>query len=613
MAWQWAYLANIMGAPGSVPAGTTLYYKRDLVASEDLNALTTPGVYNATSAGIATTLVNAAENVPGVYVVTGPASGVRTQMFMSNLGGLMVRTISTATGLFGPWIQLDGRGRLIPDGTNIQTFRDLGPWRIASTASAATMTNRPPIPAGPAQVTNLSYNGTNGSLRMWHDVNGNGVWFQSLNSSAVWTDWEKLGFNRDYAAGHMVRVQREKQGNGGTIGTGGLPVFAIRIDHNMVGMMTKLLPMLTARGLPASMCHFVNQFTPDPGYTNDASTGYAWSDVQSLVLNHGIEAWSHGWTHQDAVGARALEKELLDSRTEIETQMPKVRLKGLMVPGTTGTFWGGFTNSLADPSVWQRTEAGRLAMFNYAYANGGGGVLNPLASGQTLGWQSYQIDAQTTSASAISMLKKAQDTKTGGVIMIHPNMIDADGSITTAVLGEILDFMVTERDAGRAMILTVSGMLNADPERFTRHNLVRDSAFVNSFTNWAGTTGWTASGGLSDDGFVVDGVAQTSTGGLLSQSFTVADHIYAAGSARELYMEVRATGGATVKARASDSTTPANFDTSTGDVILPASANWVPVRKILSLPTTGTTTVKLEFGRVSGGLVEIRRPSLYAV
>ncbi|SDW32709.1 hypothetical protein SAMN04487912_102339 [Arthrobacter sp. cf158] len=603
MAWQWVPIADIMGTPGAVPALSTLYYKRDLATGENLNSLTVPGVYNATSQAIANSLLNAPDTEPAVYIVAGPNSGIRTQLRMSNAGGFMLRTISTATGTFGPWIQLDGRGRTIPDGTNIQTFRDLGPWRIASTVSANTMTNRPPIPAGPAQITNLSYNGTNGSLRIWHDVNGNGVWFQSLNSSAVWTDWEKLGFVRDYNAGHTVRVQRERQSTGGTIGTGGLGVFAIRIDHNMVGMMTKLLPMLTARGLPASMCHFVNQFAPDAGYTGDNSTGYGWSDVQSLVLNHGIEPWSHGWSHQDAVGPRALEKEILSARTEIETQLAKCRLKGMMIPGTTNTFWGGFTNNLADPSVWFNTEAGRLVMFNFASANGGGGVLNPLASGQTLGWQSYSVDTHTTSASAISMLKKAQDTKTGGVIMLHPNMIDAPGGITSAVLGEILDYMVAERAAGRAMVLTVSGMLNADPERTTRHNLVRDSAFTSGLTNYAGTAGWTAAAG----------VASTSTGGLLSQSFVLADHNYAAGSTRELYMEVRATAGAIVKLRASDSTTPANFDTSSGDVTLPASSDWVTVRKILSIPTTGTATVKLEYGRVSGGLVEIRKPSLLAI
>ncbi len=371
----------------------------------------------------------------------------------------------------------------------------------------------------------------------------------------------------------------------------------------MVGMMTKVLPMLQARGIPASMAHFVNQFNPQPGYTGDTSTGYGWADVQNLVLNNGIEAHGHSWSHQEAVGARALEHETLDSRTEMETQMPKVRLKGMMVPGTTGAFWGGFTNNLADPSVWHNTEAGRLVMYNYAAANGGGGVINPLASGQTLGWQSYLLDNLTTSASAISVLSQAQDTGTGAVLMLHPNTVDFGSSnITTSVLGEILDYMVAERDAGRAMILTVTGMLHADPSRTTRHNLIRDPAFINGLARYAGTTGYTVAGNI----------ASTTTGGVLSQSIAFDTHAYAKGSTREAYAEFRAPAGAVVRVHLVDTTSSATYEV-TKDVTLPASTNWVTVRQPLSIPTTGSTTLRFEFGRVSGGAIDVRNPGLLAV
>lgn len=618
MALTWVRIANLRGPMG--PAGdaaalmelagikaklaTGLYHVRALVTGEDVSEVAAPGVYSVTSTGIAVSLVNLPEPVPGSLIVAGPASGIRTQTYTPNNGGMYVRSISTSSGQFGPWQQLDARGRLIPDGTNIQTFRDLGPWRVATAASANTMTNRPPIPAAPAQVTNLSHNGSNGTLRLWYDTNGNGVWFQSLSASLAWTGWERLGGGvaHDHAAGHGINVQRERQATGGAVGTKGLGVFAIRIDHNMTGMMTKLLPMLRARSLPASMCHFVNEMNPQPGYAGDISTGYGWADVQRLTLNDGIETWSHGWSHQDASGLPALEKEILASRTELETQMPRVRVKGFMVPGTSGSNWGGFTSALADPSVWHRTEAGRLVMYGYAYANGGGGILNPLATGQTLGWQSYDISSSSGADSAIGVLKQAQDARAGAVIMIHPNMIDAANGISSAVLGEILDYIAAERDAGRAMVLTVSGMLNADPERNTRHNLVRDPEFSAAFSNWAGATGWTVS----------NGVASTASGGLIGQDISLAAHAYAQGSTRELYMEVRAPAGAVVRVRATDSTAPASWDASF-DTALPASSNWVVVRKPVTVPATGISAAHLEFGRVSGGAIDVRNPGLLSL
>jgi hypothetical protein len=610
MTWQWVPIADLMGPPGTAPEASTQYYRRALNTSEDLDTVTTPGLYGATGTPLAASLVNCPEPVPGNLQVLGPSSGtIRTQVYYPQLGGLYVRSRNVGTSLWDSWVQIGSRpGRVIPDGTDIEAFRSLGPWRVPSAASAATMTNRPPIAANTAYVDIASHNGAGlGTIRTWKDVTGAGVWFQTLSPlTSAWTEWEKLGYSPDPAlgsagGGHDVKVRQETLSIGGVIGTGGLPVFALRIDHNMVGMMTKLAPMLAARDMPASMCHFVNQFDPDPGYTNDDSTGYDWADVQDLALA-GVEPWGHSWSHQDAVGKNALAHEIIESRTEIETQIPKCRLKGFMVPGTTGTSWGGFTNNLADQDIWLTTDAGRMVMETYASANGGGGVINPLATGQTLGWTVYWIDDATTSVAAINMLKQAQFTGKGAILAIHPKLIDAVGGITSTVLGEILDYMVGERNAGRAMVLTVNGLIHSDPDRATRPGLVKDPGFSQGMAQWLGTTGWTATGG----------VASTTTGGTITQSVNLTTHAWVKGSTRELFAEFKAPTGATVRLGIRDAASSAVFE-KTRDVVLPASANWVTVRIPLGIPLTGTADLTIEVGRVSGGAVDLRKPDVLAV
>jgi hypothetical protein len=61
-----------------------------------------------------------------------------------------------------------------------------------------------------------------------------------------------------------------------------------------------------------------------------------------------------------------------------------------------------------------------------------------------------------------------------------------------------------------------------------------------------------------------------------------------------------------------DLTTPALFDV-TKDVTLPASANWVTIRKAITMPTNGTANLRMDFGRVSGGAINIKEPAVEAV
>lgn len=259
--------------------------------------------------------------------------------------------------------------------------------------------------------------------------------------------------------------------------------MALRFDHNMTAFQSTVLPELVARALPASQCHFVNEMSPQPGYTGDTSTGSSWGQVEANAIMHGVEVWSHGWSHTDASGTDALRHEFVESRAELERVMPLVEVTGLMVPGVLGTKFDGFSSAMSDPAAWTKYEAGRIIAATYASCDGHGGILS--APGVPLGWQSLTIDTATSSASAIGVLNEAADTATGAVIMVHPRTVG--GSLSLSTLREILDHIVALRDAGRIEVLTVGGLAVADPGSTWRHDLGRPLSTYTLGKGWAVT------------------------------------------------------------------------------------------------------------------------------
>lgn len=590
-----------------------LLERGDLPDNQDMNLMTDTGIYKIPSQATADTLTNIGVKAAGAVAILGD-TGPRAQLQFPNTGGMLVRSINTSTGVWpSTWDQLDLRGRKLPLNTDVRQFRAVGEWWITTTPDALTMSG---LPAKiPGTLRNIPTSTAEASIALYHGTGANrGMWYSTITGGTpgayTWSDWQPLHWVRDYGAGHQVNVQRERTALGGPIGTGGKAVAFIRIDHNNTKFQSIVLPMLRGtaaapRDLPASMCHFVNEFTPDPGYTNDTSTGHSWADVQAAALLDGIEVFNHGWSHQEVTTQAEYEKEILDSRAELEAQMPKIRVKGFMVPGVNGNNWGNFSNNLANLDVFRTTEPGRLIMHSHASCNGGGSTLWPVGTGSTLGWASRQIDTDTVASTQINIIKSAQAQ--GGMvgIMLHPNMVDnGAGFITSAVLAEIFDYLVAERDAGRLEVLTVTGALNADTERTTRNNLVRDPKMTNTAAYWVGTAGWSVAAGVATG---------TAAAGMMGTNVNLSGTSgWAKGSARQLAARFKGNPGDVVKVRAYDLANAAVFDVSREFTL--TDTNWKTVRRNLHIPTTGTNDLRLEFGRVSGGAgIQWETPRLEAI
>lgn len=329
-----------------------------------------------------------------------------------------------------------------------------------------------------------------------------------------------------------AEAAREKllASRGGRIGTAGKGAVALRFDHNVRPFQDKVLYLLIERGLPGSMAIFVDAMDPQPGYSGSDETGKTWADVSSQFLS-GIEVWSHSWSHMDAATNEEIFHEVVDSKTELERVIPEAEVVGWIHPGTTGTQYLGYGPLRGQPEKHASTYAGALIEATYGADNRNGATLTPLG-GRHFG--NLWLDNASSATATKNVIDMAAATATGVALALHPNTVDqGEGYISTETLIEILDHIVTLRDAGKLEVLTVGGLTAADPGSGWRQNIAP------ALSEWSG---W-------GSGEVRTG---TPASGILSTSFSLAQHAYTNGTVREC--RVRAEGTGTVSITVKDRT-----------------------------------------------------------
>lgn len=575
------------------------------------HGLDNDGVWDIASHASARTMAGLPDiGYTGQMQVLAASGGHSTQIYTPQGTGarIWIRFTTGGPGTWGAWSDLTNPNittRLVPDNFDLTDVSPAvrlpaGFWSVKSAASAATI-NGLPEGVGACVFQQWPYNPAAApAARLLIGANNTGVWYQTLDGTNNWASWIRVDSTAGTGAGGpqpaIALTDRILASKGGRIGTAGRGVVAIRIDHNMRAMTDIVLPLLAERGIPASQCHFVEEMTPQPHYSGDDSTGSTWADVQAQALDHGIEVWSHGWTHTDRSGD-GLTQEIVDSRVELETQIPRVPVTGFIVPGVNGSKWEGFSDKLSDARVWNTTTAGSLIAANYGTADGHGSILNPLTGRPNFGWTSYFIDSVASASSVASLVDAAKDTATGLVLAIHPRVIGMSGQITEATLTEILDYIAAERDAGRIDVLTVSGLLCADPYIDRRHNMLRTPDFSNT-VNWSGTSGWSFAGN--------EGTAQAGAG-VLTQTHSVGRTSWVAGSVREALLDITAEAPATVRVSVSDDAGQTVSET----VDHPGDRSIHTVRRPFTIPKDAVTiTYRVE---VMDGTATIKNPGLNAL
>lgn len=610
----WVTIANVRGPRGTVgPAGPGMYLGTANAQFGDIRDLKTMG-NGFVSVGdyLAADGLGLPESVGGiVWSITHNATNVQQQFSTAHLDGahLWSRKKTGAT-TWTSWRRIDaGRPpRTLPSGADLNTYFGedfIGQWRVTSTTAAATMFNLPKDSLGRQTTSVIDVTGPYGfqTARVYNADGAPLIFYRARTTHDAtivdaWTEWVSLTGASDgsslanVAQDNKARVDAYTRARGGSIGTDGLAAVALRFDHNLANFRDIILPLLRARNLPWSQAVNTSQNHIDA----PANGGVTWAQLQGWALNDGGEILAHSHTHADSVGSAAIVANVVDSIPVFKSGMPQLVVEGFAPPGAGGTNWAGFLDTLTPEHFTSKYDGAGAVLKNFAFCAGYiPGALRPLSGQLTNGQTHITMDNTTSASSVTSVLQQAQQMGAGVQLMMHPNMLTLDGRITTTVLTQIFDWIVSERDAGRLVVLTTSGLLVADARTSYRYNVLR--GFGTSV--WTNTTGWTIAGSTATG---------LSNAGVMSGSVSLANLGHITGRVRELVVEARSTSGATLRMGVDGSP---SLSVAKG-IAVPSGNTWRTYRIPFTIPATASS-LTLSLGRLSGGAMDMRNPSIQAV
>lgn len=381
------------------------------------------------------------------------------------------------------------RTRYIPRDANWDTLTAPGPWMKDKTWT--TDSNRPPT---------TTFDGCPGVLWVYNTGNttativvqvfygyakgavNEGIWYRASSTNGVFAQWQRLADQVEldallarvdaletaegsepqveWAASNQALMTQFVYEYGGAIPTGEKGAVAFRFDHGMKNFAEKILPATKAAGIKVSQAYNPRN------WSRTENAGYTATNLNQWVADGDVEIWNHGASHIDATNYDALYDEIVTGKAEIEAELPAAagHVWGFAVPGVGANGYNGFSGGTT-PEGWD-TLAGRLILKHHAVSTGSmyGTAHRILDGTPRQGLRHYTMDTATV-ATLKAQIDTAISTKTGLQLMLHPSAVDSTGSITSAQFQEVIDYVVSKRDAGELVTLSPYEMMLADSRR----------------------------------------------------------------------------------------------------------------------------------------------------
>lgn len=394
-------------------------------------------------------------------------------------------------------------------------------------------------------------------------------------------------------------------GHGQVIGVGNRSVIALRFDDWHIAFRDNVLPLLVERGFPAGLASISN-LSEQPW-----ASGITPSDIRSWN-RQGIEIQSHGVDHkdpspQDLTGSGGLADQIINSKITIESW--GVSCRGWMQPGASPLISGvvpygtDFTNwdSLDGYAAWLIRDTYPVSE-SYVW----GSISRPLPHRQFHGADHLTISDGMLYADVMNTLNQRIQRNENIELMIHAGNIGASGNITLVEFTNILDWIASQRDAGKAEVLTPSGLFFADRTSI-RTQALRYGSFEEGtlgWTNFGGNRSLQTSGGRTGPNFARFGSSET---GLITQAILTLKARGWQGQTFQFEGYARAVSGTTTS-RVTLAGSDLNADLTRANI----GTEWTPVRHAFTIPPDAAT-VTLGFGRGGGSGIDWDDLSIHPV
>lgn len=435
--------------------------QRELVTGEDINNIRDPGLYTCPSTTVAATLLNwpATGFTGSLFVGKAKAGNFTTQEVVALVSTVAPpdrysRTTRSATNTsWTPWGYGSWARGAMPDGTNLDTFREPGVWVHATPSLLSGLPAD--VTTGRISVENNASAKTGIALQRLTHEDGR-VYTRTSTVLAGWAGvtWKPVGTGSstpvtvvsDAGLSNAVLVQDFTRRRGGrkrvTTAT-----LAFRFDHGLANFDTLVRPQMESRNFKYSLALCSARW----GLSENA--GVTQSMVNDWVTAGLAEIWNHSKDHGSGDNSEtAWKAAILDGLTELRAQIPAAQIDGFAPPGSAGTDFGGFIDGQTLEQFYN-TAGGRYILSHHAVASGYIGATTRWQDGMVRqGLGHLTVDAYTL-AQATTAITNAETDKRALQFMLHPTRLDTEGYITTATFVSILDFAKAEETAGRLKIV----------------------------------------------------------------------------------------------------------------------------------------------------------------
>lgn len=425
------------------------------------------GVFSASNV-VAATDAGMPDPYPGILVSYPVGSSGGHQSYISLRGGTWER--SKVAGAWGAWGK---NGVPAPEALTSSSNLDAisnGVHLVSNIIIARDVAAPDTYPG-----VIVSYPvGEKGGLQTFTSLRG-GSWSRSKVNN-VWGPWSSNAGTTTQGTGGGREILRQglSARKGGVIGTSGRGVIALRFDDAPAEFRAKALQLLQARALP-----FTRVSTSESIATRQIPAE-EFQAMQDYCLSNGGEVWNHGRTHLDANGD-ALVAEIAGARDALRSAMPRIPIDCFAPPGGSSISYGGHMPSTS-ASSWD-TQAGATILGHHALASGylPDSYYRPIDGVLRDGQNHYSVDSYDFSR-AKQLIDRARDWRVGVVMMWHMNNPGNSGYMSMSDFEATLDYIAAERDAGRILVLTVSGLGLADKGSSYRESLLSKQGSGGAFS-----------------------------------------------------------------------------------------------------------------------------------
>lgn len=446
--------------------------QRELVTGEDINNIREPGLYTCPSTTVAATLVNwpATGFTGSLFVGKAKAGNFTTQEVVALVSTVAPpdrysRTTRASTNTsWTPWGYGSWARGAMPDGTNLDTFRESGVW-VHATPSA--LTGLPAdVTSGRISVENNVSAKTGIALQRLTHEDGR-VYTRTASVLAGWAGilWKPVGTGggstpvtvvSDSGLINSVLIQNFTQQMGGRKKVTTATV-AFRFDHGLANFNAIVRAMLESNNWKYSLalCSARWGFPENTGVTPEM--------VNTWVAAGLAEIWNHSKDHGSGDNSEASWKAaILDGLNELQTQIPAAagKIFGFAPPGSAGTDFGGFIDGTTLDQFLDTDGMRFLAKLHAVIA--GYLAIERVQDGVVRHGMGHITIDNRDLAYVQGFVEDAKAGKTALQIMLHPSRLNTEGYMTTATLTSIYDYLRTEELAGRIKIVSPYEQLLCD-------------------------------------------------------------------------------------------------------------------------------------------------------